>query len=454
MESDSLPIQAAANHLTERFGGFDKITASQQLSFTLDGQRNFMQVMLWGNDIGLDWLVVVVAPESDFMAQINANARLTVILCVLSLICALVLGFFTSRWISHPILRLGQATKAVSNGDLGQTVEPSAVRELSTLSRSFNRMAKQLRESFAELKETNENLEVRVEERTQTLSETLTVLKKTQAQLIQTEKMSSLGQLMAGVAHEINNPITFVYGNLEPAKEYTQDLILLIQSYQAEYPHPSPETQALIKQIDLAYLREDLPKVLDSMEMGTNRITEIVRSLRNFSRLDEAEFKKANIHQGIDSTLLILNGRIKEQSNRREIVVNKEYSDLPQIVCYPGQLNQVFMNILANAIDTLEEKIKLSEDNNWVPEIRIQTQPSDDNQISIRITDNGLGVPESIKKKIFDPFFTTKPVGKGTGLGMSISYQIIVEKHQGKLQCISTPGQGTEMLIEIPNTQS
>ncbi len=267
-------------------------------------------------------------------------------------------------------------------------------------------------------------------------------------QLVQSEKMSSLGQLVAGVAHEINNPVSFIYGNLTYAQEHTQNLLTLLQLYQQHYPQPVAEIQQEIKAIELNFLIEDLPKILNSMQVGADRIIEIVLSLRNFSRLDEAEKKAVNIHEGIDSTLMILKHRLQAKSDLTKIEVIKEYGNLPLVECYAGQLNQVFMNILANAIDALQEGV--GKNQSPTPQIRICTELTSNKQIIIRIADNGPGIPESIQQQLFDPFFTTKPVGKGTGLGLSISYKIITEKHGGKLQCISSFGKGAEFVIEIP----
>ncbi|WP_168646200.1 ATP-binding protein [Dolichospermum sp. UHCC 0259] len=272
------------------------------------------------------------------------------------------------------------------------------------------------------------------------------------AQLVQSEKMSSLGQLVAGVAHEINNPVSFIYGNITPANQYIQNLIKLIQLYQQHYPKPVPEIVTEIVDMDLEFVITDLPKLLGSMEFGAERIKDIVLSLRNFSRLDEAEMKAVNIHEGIDGALMILRGRLKASPQRPAIEVIQNYSQLPKVECYPGQLNQVFMNILANAIDALEESlINGSITDN--AKIEIYTEISKDQQVIIRMQDNGVGIPENIQKRLFEPFFTTKPVGKGTGLGLSISYKIITEKHHGSLQCISTPGLGTEFIITIPLKQ-
>ncbi|WP_017663394.1 PAS domain-containing sensor histidine kinase [Baaleninema simplex] len=288
------------------------------------------------------------------------------------------------------------------------------------------------------------------------LSQTLQELRQTQMQLMQTEKMSSLGQLIAGVAHEINNPVNFIYGNLVHAKEYTEDILGLLQLYQDCYSNPSPEIQDEADAIDLEFLVDDLPQLLSSMMVGANRIKDIVASLRNFSRMDEAEMTLVDLHEGIDSTLTILQNRIKAKPDRPAIAIVKEYSDLPKIECFVGQLNQVFMNIISNAVDALEERDRdrtYQEVEAHPSSIRICTAKHGDNAVSIRIIDNGLGIEETIRDRLFEPFFTTKPIGKGTGLGLSISYQIITDKHGGTLTCRSVEGEGTEFEIVIPINQ-
>ena len=297
------------------------------------------------------------------------------------------------------------------------------------------------------------NLNRQLSQANQQLSQTLQELQQTQAQLIQSEKMSSMVQMVAGMAHEINNPVTFIYGNLNHANVYIQNLLELIHLYQKFYPKPDVEIQKHADAIDLEFVAQDLPNLLASMKTGAQRIFQIVQDLRNFSRLDEAELKRVNIHEGIDNTLAFLQHRLYSQSNNFAIQVLKEYGELPLVECYPRQLNQVFLNILTNAIDFLEESYG-KENQSPQPMIRIRTEAIANNQVQIKILDNGPGMTEKVRQKLFDPFFTTKPVGKGIGMGLSISYQIVVEKHGGQLRCNSAPGQGAEFIIEIPLTRN
>jgi signal transduction histidine kinase len=288
------------------------------------------------------------------------------------------------------------------------------------------------------------------------LKATLQNLEDTQAQLIQTEKISSMGQLVSGIAYEINNPINFIYGNIHFAKEYVQNLLGLLALYKNNYPQPSSAIQAYIQEFEIDFVQADLLKILSSIEIGAGRIRELTLSLRKFSRLDEAEIKNIDIHKSIDSTLLLLQNRLKNQGRYPEIEVVKEYGNVPKISCYPKQLNQVFMNILSNAVDALEESLvneeKVKEHTSVVltkPKICIQTEVIDNEQVRIKIADNGYGMPEEVREKVFEPFFTTKSVTSGTGLGLSISRQIM-DKHGGHIECISSPLKGTEFIIELP----
>ncbi|MCW5317286.1 response regulator [Nostoc sp. KVJ3] len=335
-------------------------------------------------------------------------------------------------------------------------------------------------------------LQVKLQEKNFLLQEALDNLKSAQVQQIQNEKMVALGQLVAGLAHEINNPISFIYGNLQYADQYVQDLVDLIEVYQQEYPKPTSKVQQISKDIDLNFVVKDLQNLIGAMYRGSDRIREIVLALQHFSRHDEAEMKRVNIHEDIENTLVMLQHRLREAADRPAIVVVKDYGNLPLVTCYASELNQVFMHLLNNAIDAIEEAVgnqssdpysltplesscsttalrascgggdtpisALGETSKpqWLlptPQIRIHTEVTDLNMIRIAIADSGLGIKESLRSRLFDPFFTTKAVGKGSGLGLSISYQIIVQKHRGNITCNSSVGQGAEFAIEIPIEQ-
>jgi two-component system, NtrC family, sensor kinase len=318
------------------------------------------------------------------------------------------------------------------------------------------------KQSLVALQESEE----RLRQQAARLEQTLLILQRTQTQLIQTEKMSSLGQLVAGIAHEINNPVSFISGNVSHATGYIQELMRLLELYQKYYPHPVPEIKYAIEELDLEFITQDLPKLLNSMKVGSERIRDVVRSLRLFSRTDEAEMKPADIHEGLDSTLLILQNRLQAKGGRPGISLVKEYGDLPLVRCYPGHLNQVFMHLLTNAIDALEEGGRNSEKNAKMqnqsflsgrssgsgilnPEIRIRTSVVEENEVAIAIRDNGPGMTEEVLGCIFDPLFTTKSPDTSTGLGLAISQHLVVEKHGGNLHCISRPGEGTELIVKI-----
>ncbi|MGB3405063.1 MAG: hybrid sensor histidine kinase/response regulator [Microcoleaceae cyanobacterium] len=344
--------------------------------------------------------------------------------------------------------------KAFKVGGVDYITKPFQVEEV--LARvenhlAINRLQKQLTEKNTLL----EKSEAQERERSQQLEETLEQFKKAQIQLIQSEKMSSLGQMIAGIAHEVNNPINFISGNLHPTKEYSQDILHLLQLYQDAYPEPVTNIKETLEELELEFIQSDFPQSIEAMQVGIERIQDIVTSLLNFSRVDQLGTKVVDIHKGLDSSLRILQHRLKADGDLCQIQVIKEYESLPEVTCYPGQLNQVFMNLVSNAIDALEQRRISQCDRQNPPSLKLQTKLLSQEKpgVAVLISDNGSGMNETVQKQIFEPFFTTKEPGKGTGLGMSISHQIIVEQHQGELKCISTPRQGTMFAIEIPLKQ-
>ena len=387
------------------------------------------------------------------------------------------LAMLLRRRIAAPIVQLTQATTQVIQGNLNVKTDVASEDEIGSLAKAFNQMTDYLKASHENLKDNNTQLESQksqLKSQNIQINQTLEALQDTQAQLIQTEKMSSLGQMVAGIAHEINNPVSFIHGNLPCLQDYATDLIHLIDLYEQCYT--TQESQAFAtnrrkieakrEEIDIDFLLADIPRILGSMETGTQRIRDIVLSLRNFSRLDESEMKQTTVAEGLESTLLILRNRLNLQAFRPAVSLIKQYGELPSIECYPGQLNQVFLNILANAIDAIDHASHTyaQQDTqlkniraNWVPTIIITTNaqqtPSGEEQVSIEISDSGEGMSPELQQSIFDPFFTTKPVGSGTGMGLSVSHKIVVDKHHGKLECISTEHVGTTLRITLPCEQ-
>jgi signal transduction histidine kinase len=462
-------IRRTAIELNQKFGSFRNIQSATQLSFFDQGQPQIAYVVPWKDAYGLDWLIVVASPAADFTSAVTANTQSTFMIMLAAVTIATGLGILTARWIARPVMLLSCATEELAmtaDGKFGPWQElrlRSPVREVNRLAQSFQSMAMQLRNSFRDLAishhtlaQANQNLENRVEARTAELSQALDRLQTAQVHMIQAEKMSSLGQMVAGVTHEINNPINFIHANLQHTGEYTALLLEVIQCYQREHPTISPDLQEYLAKADLQFIQADLPKVLGSMQNGTKRVQEIVDGLKSFSRLDEAAMKTVNLQESIDSTLLLLQHRIAATTTHPEIVVIKHYVNLPEAECYAGQLNQVFFHILNNAIDAIiaSYRIVISQKQDVFPGlISITTMFEEPNSITISIADSGIGINPAIRPKIFDPFFTTKPIGQGVGLSLSIDYQIVVEQHGGRLTCTSIPGEGSEFVIQIPLMQ-
>jgi two-component system, NtrC family, sensor kinase len=399
---------------------------------------------------GTDWYLVTLYPKQLIDQQAGSSTLPLILFAGGVLVLEIFYIYFILRnQISQPLQQLVSATQKISDNDFQLDLKTDRPDEIGDLSRSFTQMAWELEHSFAQLEQQNLTLESQVNDRTQALTQALEDLQTTQSQLIQSEKMSSLGQMIAGIAHEINNPVSFIHGNLNPAKHYITDLLQHLHLYKTQAQ--AEDIEAHGEEIDLEFLMMDLPKLLGSMQIGTDRIRAIVLSLRNFSRLDEADLKTVMVHDGIDSTLLILNHRFNLSHPKflRGIHLEKHYGDLGAIDCFPSQLNQVIMNLLSNSIDALEALTTAPPTPNWTPTIVITTTQQEET-IQIRIQDNGSGIPEEIQSRIFDPFFTTKSIGQGTGLGLSISHQIITVKHHGTIVCHSTPGEGTQFTITLP----
>lgn len=404
----------------------------------------------------LNWKLWVMLPAQDYMDKLQRSYNQRFGIVLLLVYGGMFLASLTTRSLVQSLQTLAQITTNLSRRvDADQAIDwpQSQVLEFHQLSVNGRRMARSLREKFLEIRQANDQLEQRVADRTQDLEAALYRLQSTQMQLVQAEKMSSLGGLVAGVAHEINNPMNFIAGNLVHAEEYAKNLLEVIELFRSQYPDLDPAMAEALEAIELDFLIEDFPKTIQSMKLGADRVQSIVQSLRTFSRIDHSELQATNLHEGIDSTLLILQNRLKGRPDRLGIEVVKHYGAIEPVECYGGSLNQVFMNLLVNAIDALDERDagrSLADMKQQPSYIEITTAMLGDHAVVIWFRDNGPGIPAAVRDRIFEPFFTTKPSGKGTGLGLSISYQIVVEQHGGQLSCRSSQEAGTEFRIELP----
>jgi two-component system, NtrC family, sensor kinase len=422
-------IQQSLKNLRQELHSLQQKSYHQTAKTALDPSR---KVEFYGNFLlisqQLDALILTAYSESEntsFLLEKAEQQRIQIITSsiVISIMISLLLVFLTSRAIAHPLNTASRiAQQSIQNHNFDLQIPIATSGEIASLIGSINYLIAGVRQLLNERK-------------------------AAEAHLIQREKMSSLGQMVAGVAHEINNPVSFIHGNLSHVHEYLEDLLQIITAYQQQYPAPAPSIQALLDETDLPFLKEDSQRMVQSMYRGTDRIRQIVLSLRTFSHLDESDMKEVDIHKGIDSTLIILKYRL-QSTLQRPISIEKDYAKLPLIQCYPSQFNQVILNLLNNAIDAIEEKHKIVSAD--LPKLTIRTRQSTDG-IEIYIADNGVGMSEMVLPRIFDPFFTTKAIGQGTGLGLSVSYQIITKRHGGKLSCQSRLGQGSEFRIEIPH---
>jgi signal transduction histidine kinase len=440
-------IQQTAAFLKQKFSHLEDITDNINIEFETKNDRLMLQVSPLRDKRGLDWLSVVIIPHSAVMQDIEENNKTTLFLILASLVIAVLVGLLASRWVISPILELNQAAKNLAAGDLAQQLPTTREDELGELANSFNKMSVQLQASFGQLEEANVSLEERVKVRTQDLAKAYKRLKSSQAQLVQSEKMASLGQMVAGVAHEINTPLGYVKSNVQTGQSIFIDLADMLTEYHAllkvllgeealdeaqleQRIHALGERAIELEEDETLSETNDLFK--DTL-YGVAQISELVLNLKNFSRLDQAQTDEIDIHQCLDSALNIGKNILKYK-----VDVEKVYSEIPFISCSPSQLNQVFLNLLSNAAQSIEEHgtiyIKTSHDNHWV---------------HISIQDTGKGMPKLVMRKIFDPFYTTKPIGEGTGLGLSISYQI-VQQHGGRIRVASTEGKGTRFIVSLP----
>jgi two-component system, NtrC family, sensor kinase len=435
IDGDRITAATLTNPPQSSWRSLLQISTLTPQAITLNGVPYIAKVVPLPSSLEANTKLVILTSASAIEQAKQQLWIFTGIFCGLGVGIAVLIGQLVTGSLTQRIQQLIAATQQLADGDLKIRLPAQGQDEVSQLAHNFNFMADQLthRDGI---------IQTQVEQ----LQETLQTLKQTQAQLIHTEKMSSLGQMVAGIAHEINNPVGFIHTNLSYAEAYTTDLLQLIAQYRQHYPDPVAEIAQEMQAIDLPFIETDLAKLYNSMNRGTERIRDIVLSLRNFSHLDEADIKAVELQAELDSTLLILQHRLNQQADRPAITVEQDYGALPTVECYPRELNQVFLNILSNAIDALAQT---AQPMIWVTATMLGIE-----QVEITIADNGCGMDDEHRAKIFDPFFTTKSIGSGTGLGLSVSYQIIVEQHRGQLVCHSSQATGTEFVITIPVRQT
>ncbi|MEO0377601.1 MAG: ATP-binding protein [Cyanobacteria bacterium P01_A01_bin.17] len=452
-EAGRLTVQTAGAPHLQRIFEFTRQTVHASDVVYNRRDREFLAI---SRIQGPEWYLVTVYPEQLLQNQVISNTKFLLILGLISLgLEILLLSIVLRRQIVDPLKALLGATQQVTAGNLDVTLASDRQDELGQLTTAFTQMTHQIKGAFTGLEEKiteQKQAEGIILEKTHALEQALQDLRHMQLQTIQSEKMAALGNLVAGVAHEINNPTGFLKGNIQPAQEYIQDLFAIIDLLLQKTASHDPEIQEALEDHDFDFIRQDLPELLNSMNLGVERIRNISDSLRTFSRKDQDHKTAFNLHDGIDSTLLILKHRTKGNDQRPAVNIVKQYGDIPPVYCFPGQLNQVFMNILANAVDAFDEasqKSSFTDIETHPYGITIRTA-QDDNWVTVAIRDNGPGMPDTVKTKIFDHLFTTKAVGKGTGLGLAIARQIVVDTHGGSLEVQSAVDQGTEFCIRLP----
>lgn len=446
-ESGDSLIRAASTYLQEEFSGFEEIGV-QQLSFDLAGEKQYLQVAPWQDELGLDWLVMVAVPESDFMGQINRNRQMTVLLCLVALAIATTLGILTARWIAKPILKLQKASREIASGELSQQVNVEGTQEVATLGQTFNRMTQQLRESFQALERSKAELEARVEERTADinnknvqLADALENVKATQRQMIAQEKLASLGSLTAGIAHEIKNPLNFVSNFATLAAGMTEDLAEEVNDRQDQL---DPEFFE-----EVTEMLADLNTLTSKIHHHGKRADSIVVNMLQHSRNGTGEREAVDINAVVAESVNLAYHGMRAKQSEFNLDFDNDYDDsVGTIQAMPQALSRVFLNIASNACYAIYQK-QVAEGKAFKPLLKVRTRRQN-GQIEVHIRDNGPGISPEMQEKIFEQFFTTKPTGEGTGLGLSLSYNIVVEQLGGTLTVESEEGIYTDFIVTLP----